>query len=504
MSGQNKSYKQILKSTSILGSAAAINIVISLLRMKVLAVLLGPAGVGFVGLLQSLMAMVSNVAAMGTGTIGIRQIAEAASEDDLEELSNVRRLLFWGISILAIIAGVFVWSFSHIIAEKLLADSSKADWVRWLAIGIALSVASQSQNALLNGLRKIKELAKLRIYSALIATVTGIVAVYFYGEDGLLFFVISVPLATFAFGLYYVNGLSKIVAPPTAIRELIKQWNKLLKLGFSFMLAGLAVTLGQFAVRTLVQNKLGPEALGLFQASWAISMTYIGFVLGAMSGDYYPRLTGIINDNKAVNKLVNEQTQIVLLLSAPILLAMVAFTPWILELLYSSEFIASASTLRWQILGDALKILSWPLGFIILAAGFGKTFMIYECVAMGLFVLFTWLGIDELGVEATGIGFFLMYVIYLPMVYLFASYHTGFKWTHQNIRDGLLLFSIALTLVVISEYDQYIGLIIGFFTIIIYSAISFLRLSEIMDFKHPISNKLITIFNRISKNAKNS
>ena len=77
MSDEGKSYRQILRSTSIIGGASVINILIGLVRVKVAAVLLGPAGVGLMGLFSNLIATAANVAALGMGTVGTRQIAEA-------------------------------------------------------------------------------------------------------------------------------------------------------------------------------------------------------------------------------------------------------------------------------------------------------------------------------------------------------------------------------------------------------------------------------------------
>ena len=69
----------------------------------------------------------------------------------------------------------------------------------------------------------------------------------------------------------------------------------------------------------MIQQKLSAESLGYFQAAWAISMTYIGFVLSAMGTDYYPRLTQTIHDRIKVNRLVNEQTEVAILLAGPVL-----------------------------------------------------------------------------------------------------------------------------------------------------------------------------------------
>ncbi len=110
-------------------------------------------------------------------------------------------------------------------------------------------------------------------------------------------------------------------------------------------------------------------------------MTYIGFVLTAMGTDYYPRLTAAIHDHATVNRLVNEQTEVALLLAGPVFLAMLGLAPWVIQLLYSSRFRPAVDVLRWQMLGDVLKVASWPLGFIILAAGDGRTFMLTESLA---------------------------------------------------------------------------------------------------------------------------
>lgn len=495
MTEENKSHRQILKSSSIIGGASVINILIGLFKIKVVAVLLGPAGIGLIGLLQNIMSMTSTVAAMGAGTAGTRQIAEANAENDQHAVAGARRALFWGTMVLAGLGGLLVWVFREPLAVTLLSDANKSEWVGWLAIGVVLTVASGSQGALLNGMRRIVDLAKLRIYSAAFATVLGIAAVWLWQEEGLLFFVISVPLATFVLGHFYVSKLPKVVMQPTSLIELKKQWKTLLRLGFAFMVAGLAVTLGQLAVRTLVQNRLGSADLGLFQAAWTISMTYIGFVLAAMSADYYPRLTGVIKDHTATIRLVNEQTEIALLLAGPVFLAMLTLAPWVLTLLYSGEFTAASQILRWQILGDILKVISWPLGFIIVAAGASKTFLLLESIVMIVFYSFTWLGLDYFGVEATGISFFIMYLIYLPMVYFWSRYKIGFRWDKKNIFNASILFFAALSISFTSIYNEWLTFFLGSTLTFFFSIFSLSQLVKIGG-SITIVNKLQKIFKK--------
>jgi len=483
---EKTSHRQILRSSSIIGGASLINILIGLLRIKVVAVLLGPAGVGLVGILLNLMSTVATIAALGFGTVGTRQIAEAVGREDQPTIDTARRALFWGTLFLAVVGGILFWSLRHVLADKVLADPGMASTVGWLAVGVALTVVAGSQGALLTGMRRIGDFARVQVCTAVISTVLGLAAIWSLGEAGLLLYIVAGPLAAFVSSKYYIARLPKIQSPPVPFVLLAEQWKTMAQLGMAFMLAGLVGMLGQLAVRTMVQHQLGADSLGHFQAAWMISMTYLGFVLGAMGTDYYPRLTAVIHDHAAVNRLVNEQTEVALLLAGPVLLGMLALAPWVVRLLYSAEFDAATDVLRWQILGDVLKIASWPLGFVILAAGAGRTFMLSESVAMTVFVVVTWLVLPWLGIQATGISFLIMYLVYLPLVFWLAKRRTGFAWSRAaGWNAGLLLCAAVLT-AGCGAWDEWLGFFGGFLLAGLSVLIALLRLAYMSGLGGPV------------------
>lgn len=483
---EQSSHRQILRSSSIIGGASVINILIGLLRIKVVAVLLGPAGVGLVGILQNLMATASTVAALGFGTVGTRQIAEAAGREDQAGIDTARRALFWGTLGLAVVGGVLLWALRHVLAEQVLADPSQAPLLGWLAVGVALTIASGSQGALLTGMRRVGDIARVQVYSAFMAAALGIGAIWLLGEAGLLLFILAGPLSGFVIGHLYVARLPKIQTPAVPLAVLAGQWKTMARLGTAFMVAGLVGVLGQLAVRTLVQRELGAESLGYFQAAWVISMTYLGFVLGAMGTDYYPRLTAAIHDHATANRLVNEQTEVALLLAGPVLLGMLALVPWVIPLLYSAEFAPAAGILRWQILGDVLKIISWPLGFILLAAGAGRTFMLTESAAMAVFAGGTWLALPWLGVQATGVSFLLMYMIYLPLVYWLARRRTGFRWSCSVLRDALLLCVAATLVAACGAWHDWLGVAVGLLSAGAFGLVALVRIAGMAGLSGPL------------------
>jgi O-antigen/teichoic acid export membrane protein len=442
MSDEAASYRRILKSSFIVGGASVVTILTGLIRTKVLAVLLGPSGVGLFSLYTGIVSAATAVSSMGLGTVGTRQIAEAIGREDARALAVARRAMFWGALLLASAGALIVWLLREIVAEMALGSAEHAGAVGWLALGVALSVASASQAALIQGMRRIGDLARLSIYGALTSTALGIVLLWHWGEAALIAFILVGPLVSFMLGHLYVSRLPRLSADDISIQEMAHQWKTLLRVGIAFMGAGLAGSLVQLWIRVEIGNSLGVDALGHYQAAWMISMQYIGFVLGAMAADFYPRLTGAIHDSGVAAKLVNEQTEIALLLSAPVFIAMMGLAPWVIQLLYSTAFDPAVEVLRWQILGDVLKVASWPLGFVILAAGDGKTFFWTESsslLLMGALVA----GLTPfMGLEIAGISFLVCYCYLAPLVYVLARRRIGIRWTASVV--GLLSSTIAL------------------------------------------------------------
>lgn len=452
------SSRQILRSTGIIGGSSAANVAIGLVRTKVAALILGPAGIGLIGILHNLMTVAAGLACWGISNAGTRQIAAAA--DDEPAAAAARRAVAFATMALALAGGILMFLAREPIARLVLGGPQWAGTVGWLALGTALMVSAYGQNGLLTGLRRVGDLARVSVYSALAAAVAGIAALLAWREDGLLLFVLVSPVATLLVGLYYVSRLPRPASRPP-IGLLIPQWRKLATLGAAFTVAAVMVTAGQLAVRSLVQQRLGPEALGYFQASWVISANYIGFILTAMAAEYYPRLTSVIGDQAAARSSVNQQVEFGLLLGGPIIVGAVALGPWLIPLLFSSEFLPALEVLRWQIAGDVLKIATWPIGVVLLASGRGVAFATVEALASASFVLATWLLLPHLGLTAPGVGYLIMYMVYLPLQLLMARRIIGFRPAAASLAAfGLVALALSVT-VAVSFASDIAGAAVG-------------------------------------------
>jgi PST family polysaccharide transporter len=472
------SYRQILRASSIIGSASIINIVLGMLRVKAAAVLLGPAGVGLIGVFSNLVGVATSVAGMGLGNAGTRQIAEATGNEDATSVSAARRALLYITALLAISGAVVFWLLRGVFAEFVLHDSSRAAEVGWLAIAVGFSIASGSQQAVLNGLRRIGDLSRLSVYAAFWSSVLGIAALWLWGFAGVVAYVIVVPFIGFLLGHWYVSKLPKTDGNQASFPAITEQGRALLKLGMAFMLTSSIGYSSQLLVQSLVKNELGIDALGYFQASAAISMTYIGFVISAMSRDYFPRLTAVISDRHAVSRMVNQQIEISLLLAGPIFLATLALAPWVIKLLYSSKFTPAVDVLYWQVIGDIFKVSSWPIAYILVASGDGRTFVKNEIIGMFIFGMLTWTLLPVFGIAGSGLAYLGLCIAGFFIAFWQAKRRVGLLlWRGLVLQLGALLFSAA-ALLAISIYSRNASAILGILLSAAFAVFGFSRLAH--------------------------
>jgi PST family polysaccharide transporter len=187
-----------------------------------------------------------------------------------------------------------------------------------------------------------------------------------------------------------------------------------------------------------------------------------------MGADFYPRLTAVASDDITVNRLVNEQAEVGLLLALPGIVFTLAFAPLILKIFYSAKFLTANDVLSWYILGIFLRVICWPLGFIILAKGKGMLFFWTEAIANGLYISLAWWGVLFFGLVGVGIAFFIMYILYTTLIVLVARRLSDFSWSGNNGRRMLyalplvgLMFLVSHTL--IESWSMLLG---GLLTVI--------------------------------------
>jgi antigen flippase len=437
------SYGQILKSSALVGGAQAANIAIGVVRTKAMAVLLGPSGFGLFGLYGSISNLTQSIAGMGINSSGVRQIAEAVGSGDQARIARTAAVLKRTSVVLGLLGAVLLLAFSGPVSKLTFGTKDQVGAVALLSIAVFFTLVSGGQGALIQGMRRITDLAKMNVLAALFGVCAGIPLVYFFREKGVVPSLISVAAVTILTSWWYSR---KVGVPPARVRfsEIREEASELLKLGSAFMASSLMTMGTAYFVRVTLLQKIGFEATGLYQSAWTLGGLYVGFILQAMGADFYPRLTASIHNHDDCNRLVNEQTLIGLLLAGPGVVATLTFAPLVVALFYSAKFGAAVGILRWICLGVMLQVITWPMGFVIVAKGRSVIFFLAELAWTIVAIALAWVGIQHLGLVGAGIAFFGSYVFHYFLIYPIVRALSGFRWSAANRKVGLFFGCLVL------------------------------------------------------------
>jgi enterobacterial common antigen flippase len=439
-SGEN-SYGQILKSSAWIGGSSVLNIAIGIVRTKAMAMLLGPAGFGLAGLYGSISDLAQNIAGLGISSSGVRQIAEAAGSDDERRIALTAAVLRRTSLVLGVLGAAVLVVFSRQVSRLTFGNTQHAAAICVLSLAVLFRVVSAGQGALIQGLRRISDLAKMGVLGALFGTLVSIPVVYFFRERGVVAYLVVVAGTTILTSWWY-SRKAKIPLPSVTLSQVGQEAATLLKLGFAFVSSGL-MTLGvAYAVRIILLRKVGFEATGWYQSAWTLGGFYVGIILQAMGADFYPRLTASANDNPACNRMVNEQARVGMLLAVPGVLATLTCAPLVMALFYTSKFGAAVGILRWICLGATLQVITWPMGFIIVAKGKQNLFFVAELAWALASLGLAWICVRSFGLNGAGIAFFGSYVFHGFLIYPIVRRLSGFRWSPANLQTGLLFLSL--------------------------------------------------------------
>jgi enterobacterial common antigen flippase len=451
MTEERKNYSRIVKSSSIIGGAQGVNMLIGMIRVKFVAILIGPIGVGLVATYQSLIQLIGTIAGLGLQSSAVRDIAQAVSRGEEEQTARIvlsLRRMCW---LTGALGSLSVMLLSPLLSQITFNSPDYTVDISLVGLTIFLGNLKGGQMALIQGNRRISDLAKLNIIGAISGSVISVLLYWQYGLDGIVPALVCLGITELMASWWFARKIT-ITNVTMSWKESFGEAGGMARMGLAFMWNGLLIAVLAYLTRLIITQEIDLMAVGIFSAAFALSGMVVNFILGAMGADYYPSLTAISNDHKEMRVLVNQQTEIGLLLAIPPLVATLAFSPWIIKIFYTSDFSQSADLLRWFAVGCMGRVISWPMGFIILAKGLSKLFVVTESliniVHLGLIIIM----LRWFGIEGVAMAFPILYGIYILMILGVSRYLIDFKWSAEVLKILLILsivtgiiFTVSLT-----------------------------------------------------------
>lgn len=477
----SQSYKSIFKATSLFGGIQAYQILITIIKSKIVAVLLGPLGVGVQGLLTSATDMIKQITSLGISQSAVRDVSEANASQNQERVALIvtvlRRIVWW--------TGLF-GMLSVMVLSPYLSKISFGNYdytipFIFLSVTLLLDQLCAGQKVLLQGMRRLKDLAKASAIGATIGLLVSVPIYYFFRIKGIVPTLILNSVTSLLLSWYFSKRikLDKVDVTP---QRTFEEGKFMLRMGLAMSVSGILSTVASFVLRGLIRKWGGTEDVGLYQAGFVIINTYVGLVFSAMATDYLPRLSAVNKDNDKCRETICQQGEVATLIMAPLLALCIIFMPVVIYILYSDKFLPANDFIIWASLAMMFKLASWLISYEFVAKSEAKLFMVNELVAnlytLGLNIL----GYKYYGLAGMGISYLIVYFIYFLQVYVIATKRYQFSFTKSfKINFIIQLVLLIICFIVAKLFDNWLVYIIGVPLIVVSLYHSLYNLNKQMD-----------------------
>lgn len=415
MHSERSAYRQVFKATSLFGGVQVFQILIAVIRSKVIAVLLGPVGMGISGLLYTTLNFISELTGAGLDRSAVKDVSAALGKNDEQKIVRVLGVLRRLVWFTGILGALLTMALSPLLSQWAFGSSEFTLAFIWIAVAILLKQLAYGNLAVLQGLRKLKQLAKANLTGSFVGLLIVIPLYYYFRIEAIAPAIVISFLMTFLFSSYYAKKV-KLQPEKVATKEAFTEGKEMIRLGVMMSVSSLLVALGMFLTQLFVSNVGGVDEVGFYHAGVVIINSYVGMIFNAMSTDYYPRLAAIADDIKKIRETVLHQAYIAVLLITPIIVLFLIFAEIVILLLYSRAFLPVVAFLVWAILGTIFKAVSFSMGYIFIAKGDSKIFLKTAVLFNSLLLLMNITGYYFGGLVGLGISFFAYYILHLILV----------------------------------------------------------------------------------------
>lgn len=494
------SYKTILKTTGLFASLRILSILVNIATSKLIAIFVGVSGIGLYGLYTSALSLITTVADLGVSKSSVRNIAVADGTQEKEEIEKTISVVSKLIYVTGAIGALITILLSFQISKWSFGDTSY--WISFVFLGICVffTIVKNGQSAIFQGLRKYKLMTKSTIYSSLLSLIVSAPLIYFFKEDSIIYVILAGAVIAFVVTKLYLTQIEYTIAEKKT--KLTRQNSTdLIRLGLSMMLVSFLVALSGYIIRAYISNYGTVTDLGYFQAGFQIISGYFGIIFTSMTTDYFPRISAIQDDNQKLTQEVNQQATITLLLICPLVVILPFIMPYVIKILYSSEFSPTVEYVNIALFGIIFQAGSQTMGMILLAKNNAKVFTVSVFLFQSIFLILNILGFKYYGILGLGITFSINMLIHIVGVQLlnYFLYKITYKKHFFITLIIVLIFAVSANFVShINGLFFYIGGSVLIITSLIYVLLKLKKLLKIDSFVGLIKNKLN------GKNKKNS
>lgn len=427
---------RILKAMGLFGGVQGVGILCSVVRVKLAALWLGPAGVALFGIFNGAVDMVRSFSQLGFRSSSVRDVACHRREPLLGQIVAVVRR--WGL-LLGILGAAVMVAAAPFLSKSTFGSYDRTLYYMALGVAVFLLALSAAEEAVLQGMEKLRSLARASLWGMAAGVAVTVPMYYFWGLESVVPSIITYTLVTCVAVMF-----NRAKVPDARVRI---SFGETWQAGKRFILLGVYMTAADVVAQVMsyifiawLNMNGGENEVGFYQAGFTMVNRYPALVMSAIAMEYYPRLASVVKSELRTRIFVAQEMRILTVVLTGFVALFVPLSQVAVRLLYSSEFDVAVPFVTVAMIGVLLRGVSYCISYVILAKGDGPTFLLTESlstvVALGLNIgAFRLWGVGGLGVSYS--VWYLLYVAIVAVVY--------YRRYRQRLPRRLLLMVVAET-----------------------------------------------------------
>ena len=415
MSGKRGNISRMaMKAMGLFGGVQVMGILCSIVRTKLVALRIGPVGIGLFGLFNNALEMITTGTNLGIRASSVRDISQALAGHDKGLVSRmiavVRKWSLW----LGLAGALLTLVMAPLLSQVTFGDGTHIWGFVALSVAVLLQALTNGEYAVLQGTAHLKRLASVTLWGTITGLAVSIPLFYLLRERSIVPSIIAYAVALAAFAWFFRNR--EYPAAQVNRSETFDMGKGFVKLGIYMTLGNFASILASYAFNAWLNVNAGTEQVGFYQAGYTLINKYTGLILTALGMEYYPRLAQVAESRLRLRAFVSQEINVAISVMAPVVALFILLREFVVWLLYTPEFNVILTFVSWGMIGTVLRTLSWCLAFTILAKGDGKTYLWTEVASAVInlvlnIVFYRWWGLTGLG-----IAFLVSYLLYTGIV----------------------------------------------------------------------------------------
>lgn len=429
---RTNSYAHVLKYTGVFGGVQGLKILMNVVRNKMASMLLGTVGMGLNAIFLNLSEVINSLTNGGIGFSSVQRISELYETGTDEEIRRfvgvIRTWSLWA----ALLGGLLCAGLASLLNGYFFeAGEDHVLEIVFLSLFVASMPLEAGECSILKGMRQLRRMAGVE---AAVALSTFFLTIPVYYVMGLRGVVLSLVLCGWAMFFLHLNVTARLFRYRVHLfsARVVRAGLPLITTGVPYMLAAIAGSVTTALVFTVLDTQ---SQVGLYKAGYGLMVTYAGMVFVAVEADYFPRLSSVNHDVARMNHIINQQVDVCVLLIAPLLMAFVMAMPWVVRLLYTSEFLPVVTMAQCAAFYMFFRAITTPVAYTSLAKGDSMVYLLMECIYDAVFVGMLYLGYQHWGL--TGAGVALSIAALFDLLMIISVYGAVYKFRLR--RESLLL-----------------------------------------------------------------